>query len=55
MNIHKLELNLKQSGHVVEWLRQMMFAVLQLEFEKGRVLIQKRAFSACSDMLRGHF
>ena len=28
-------------------------SVLQLRFEKGRVLIQKRAFLACSNMLRG--
>ena len=30
-------------------------SVLQLGFEKGRVLIQKRAFSVPNDMLRGHF
>ena len=29
--------------------------VLQLGFEKGRVLIQKRALSACNDRLRWHF
>ena len=29
--------------------------VLKLGFEKSRVLIQKRVFLACRDMLRGHF